>query len=151
MVSLTIFDNIYDNKTNKRMDYNSFDEFEAVLYKLSESTKYPTKKDAPLISPAVYIPDTTRANDNVTAWGSFGILDIDDFDASNIQDPDRWDEYKEAVERSKINKETDMNLLTIAYQTDYVYYTEWEEEFYQYAEMSDGNVIELTEVDSGYD
>lgn len=95
-----------------------------------------------------YLVDTLfecrRDRDNI-------LFDIDDFDASNIQDPDRWDEYKEAVERSKINKETDMNLLTIAYQTDYVYYTEWEEEFYQYAEMSDGNVIELTEVDSGYD
>ena len=40
MVSLTIFDSIYDNKTNKRMDYNSFDEFEQVLYKLSESERH---------------------------------------------------------------------------------------------------------------
>ena len=31
MVSLTIFDNIYDNKTHKRMDYTSFDEFAGVL------------------------------------------------------------------------------------------------------------------------
>ena len=92
-----------------------------------------------------YLVDTLfecrRDRDNI-------LLDIDDFDAGNIQDPDRWDEYKEAVERSKINKETDMNLLTIAYQTDYVYYTEWEEEFYQYAEMSDGNVIELSEIET---
>ena len=50
MVSLTIFDSIYDNKTNKRMDYNSFDEFEAILYKLSESTKYPTIKSTRLFS-----------------------------------------------------------------------------------------------------
>jgi len=80
MVSLTIFDSIYDNKTNKRMDYTSFDEFEAILYKLSESTKYPTKQDAPLLSPAIYQPDTTRANDNVVGWGGFGILDIDDYE-----------------------------------------------------------------------
>ena len=74
MVSLTIFDSIYDNKTDKRMDYNSFDEFEAILYKLSESTKYPTKKDAPLLSPAIYQTGTTRANDNVVGWAGFGIV-----------------------------------------------------------------------------
>ena len=43
-ISLTIFDNVYDNKTIKRMDYESFEQFESVLYRLSESSKYPTKK-----------------------------------------------------------------------------------------------------------
>jgi len=94
MVSLTIFDSIYDNKTDKRMDYNSFDEFEQILYKLSESTKYPTKKDAPLISPAVYLPDTTRANDNVTAWGGFGILDIDDFEGKMDNIEEKYSQYR---------------------------------------------------------
>ena len=94
MVSLTIFDSIYDNKTDKRMDYNSFDEFEQILYKLSESTKYPTKKDAPLISPAVYLPDTTRANDNVTAWGGFGILDIDDFEGRMHDIEEKYSQYR---------------------------------------------------------
>jgi len=94
MVSLTIFDSIYDNKTNKRMDYNSFDEFEQVLYKLSESTKYPTKKDAPLISPATYIPDTTRGNDNVTGWGMWCALDIDDFEGDIEQIKKAYGEYR---------------------------------------------------------
>ena len=94
MVSLTIFDSIYDNKTDKRMDYNSFDEFEQILYKLSESTKYPTKKDAPLISPAVYIPDTTRANDNVLAWGGFGILDIDDYEGRMEDIEEKYSQYR---------------------------------------------------------
>ena len=94
MVSLTIFDNIYDNKTNKRMDYNSFDEFEAILYKLSESEKYPTKKDAPLLSPATYQPDTTRANDNVTGWGGFGILDIDDYQGDLKDIESKYDKYR---------------------------------------------------------
>jgi len=94
MVSLTIFDSIYDNKTDKRMDYESFDEFEQVLYKLSESTKYPTKKDAPLISPAVYIPDTTRANDNVLAWGGFGILDIDDYEGRMEDIEEKYSQYR---------------------------------------------------------
>ena len=78
-VSLTIFDNVYDNKTVKRMDYESFEQFESVLYRLGESSKYPTKSKAPLISPATYLSDSTRANDNVVAWGGFGIIDVDDF------------------------------------------------------------------------
>jgi len=94
MVSLTIFDSIYDNKTDKRMDYESFDEFENILYRLSESTKYPTKKDAPLISPAVYIPDTTRANDNVLAWGGFGILDIDDYEGRMEDIEEKYSQYR---------------------------------------------------------
>ena len=61
------------------MNYSSFEEFETVLYRLADSKKYLKKQDAPLISPAVYKPDTTRANDNVVAWGGFGILDVDDF------------------------------------------------------------------------
>jgi hypothetical protein len=61
------------------MDYTSFDEFEKILYKLADSDKYPTKSEAPLISPATYMPDTTRANDNVVAWGGFGIVDVDDY------------------------------------------------------------------------
>ena len=94
MVSLTIFDSIYDNKTDKRMDYTSFDQFEAILYKLSESTKYPTKKDAPLLSPAIYQPNTTRANDNVTGWGGFGILDIDDYQGDMKDIEAKYDKYR---------------------------------------------------------
>ena len=67
------------------MDYESFDQFETILYRLAESTKYPTKSEAPLISPATYLSDSTRANDNVVSWGGFGILDVDDF-VGNIKD-----------------------------------------------------------------
>ena len=94
MVSLTIFDSIYDNKTDKRMDYTSFDQFEAILYKLSESTKYPTKKDAPLLSPAIYQPNTTRANDNVIGWGGFGVLDIDDYQGDMEDIEAKYDKYR---------------------------------------------------------
>jgi hypothetical protein len=76
------------------MDYTSFDEFEAILYKLSESTKYPTKKDAPLLSPAIYQPDTTRANDNVVGWGGFGILDIDDYEGDMKDIESKYDKYR---------------------------------------------------------
>jgi len=94
MVSLTIFNSIYDNKTDKRMDYNTFEEFEYVLYNLSKSTKYPTKKDAPLISPAVYLPKTTRSNDNVVSWGGFGIVDVDDYEGSVDDIHNKYSQYK---------------------------------------------------------
>jgi hypothetical protein len=80
------------------------------------------------------------------------LFDIDSFDSYNLQDPDRYDEFKKAIDRVKRNEETDTDLLMIAYQTDYVYYTEWDAEGdvedYYYAEMSDGNVIELSEIES---
>ena len=59
------------------MDYDSFDEFETVLFKLSQSTKYPTKKDAPLISPAIYKTDSTRCNDGVIGWAGWCAVDVD--------------------------------------------------------------------------
>ena len=61
------------------MDYESFEEFEAVLVGLHNSDKYSKKSEAPLISPATYLPNTTRANNNVVAWGGFGIVDVDDY------------------------------------------------------------------------
>jgi hypothetical protein len=93
-VSLTIFDNVYDNKTVKRMDYESFEQFESVLYRLAESSKYPTKTKAPLISPATYLPDSTRANDNVVAWGGFGIIDVDDFKGDIKEIESKYEQYK---------------------------------------------------------
>lgn len=94
MVSLTIFDSIYDNKTTKRVDYNSFDDFEKVLYKLAGSEKYQKKADAPLISPAVYQAETTRANANVVEWGGFGIVDVDDYEGSIEDIHEKYSKYK---------------------------------------------------------
>ena len=94
MVSLTIFDSIYDNKTAKRMDYESFEQFESVLYRLAQGNKYEKKADAPLISPAIYKPDTTRANENVLAWGGFGIVDVDDFQGDIKDIEKQYENYK---------------------------------------------------------
>jgi hypothetical protein len=78
MISLTVFRNIYDNKTNKRIDLKDFDAFEDALYGLSEIERK-TKNDADLISPATYKPDTTRKNDNVVEWSGWCAVDVDDF------------------------------------------------------------------------
>jgi hypothetical protein len=85
--SLTVFTSIFDNKTDKRFDYDSWENFEAVLYSLSKKPGYkakrgekPTKKTSPLISPAIYKPDTTRANNNVHAWAGWAALDVDTYE-----------------------------------------------------------------------
>ncbi len=84
-IALTIFDSIYDNSTSKRVDYNDFDQFEQILYKLANEKHFKQKKDAPLISPATYVENSKRANANVVAWGGFGIVDVDDY-VGDIED-----------------------------------------------------------------
>ena len=75
--SITLFKNIYDNKTHQRLDFDTFSGFESALYKLAERP-FASKKDAPLMSPAVYKPDTTRANDNVIEWAGWAAVDVDE-------------------------------------------------------------------------
>lgn len=76
-ISLTIFNNLYDNKTDKRVDLTDWDSFVRMLEKLAQIDRS-GKKDAQLISPATYKPDTTRANDNVVEWSGWCAVDVDD-------------------------------------------------------------------------
>lgn len=83
MISLTVFTSIFDNKTDTRVNFDSFEKFEKSLYHLSTLPGYKakrgefTKKASPLISPATYKPDTTRANANVVEWAGWAALDVD--------------------------------------------------------------------------
>ena len=77
-ISLTLFNNIFDNKTDKRIDLKDFDAFERVLYDLSKMPRK-DKKSAELMSPAIYMDNTTRKNDNVTMWSSWCAVDVDDY------------------------------------------------------------------------
>lgn len=77
MYSMTIFKNRYDNKTHRRLDIDTWDQFTSFLKKLSERP-LEGKKDAELISPAVYKDGTTRANRNVLAWSGWAAIDVDD-------------------------------------------------------------------------
>lgn len=79
MFSLTLFKNLFDTKTTKRMDFSKFNQLEDLFYKLS-SIERKGKRDAPLISPATYKPDTTRKNVNVIEWAGWAALDIDSHD-----------------------------------------------------------------------
>jgi hypothetical protein len=60
------------------MNFESWDEFVSLLYKLSEKSE--TKATAPLISPAIYEDGTTRSNKNVKMWGKWAAVDVDDID-----------------------------------------------------------------------
>ena len=76
-ISLTLFNSIFDNKTDKRMDFSDWEQFENLLYNLSKVEKK-DKKDAQLISPATYKSNTTRANANVVNWANWAAVDVDD-------------------------------------------------------------------------
>lgn len=78
MIEFTVFKNLFDNKTQTRIKM-SFAAFEDMLYELSDKP-LDGKKDAQLISPAVYQPDTTRKNDTVVEWAGWCCVDVDDYE-----------------------------------------------------------------------
>ena len=78
-ISLTLFKSIYDNKTEKRIDLANFNAFERVLYQLAEKPRA-DKTEAELMSPATYLPNTTRANKNVVDWHGWCAVDVDDYE-----------------------------------------------------------------------
>lgn len=86
--SFTVFKNLFDNETSKRLDFSTWDKFEKALYSLSTMPGYKAKrgefgkKSSPLISPAIFKPDTTRANANVVAWAGWAALDVDNCEES---------------------------------------------------------------------
>lgn len=90
--SLTIFKNLFAIKTDQRMDFDSFDELENLLYKLSKQP-LASKKDAVLISPATYKPDTTRKNDNVVEWSGWCAVDVDDYESKGDLQNDLIDRF----------------------------------------------------------
>jgi hypothetical protein len=77
LYSLTIFKSAFDNKTHRRMDFDSWGDFVHLLNDLS-TNPIESKKFAPLISPALYTEGTTRSNRNVTEWGHWACVDIDE-------------------------------------------------------------------------
>ena len=96
MIKLTIFKSIFDNKTHRQMEITSFDDFEKFLYDLSEKF-VASKKDAVLISPAIYLPNTTRSNDNVMSWSGWCCVDVDDYEPNGeLKDDllDRFNNYR---------------------------------------------------------
>jgi hypothetical protein len=81
MYSLTIFKNRFDNKTHRNMQFPDWESFVGLLQKLSKVSRA-GKQDAELISPAVYIKGTTRSNKNVSHWGRWAAVDVDEHETS---------------------------------------------------------------------
>ncbi len=79
MISITLFKSTFDNKTHRSMSLQSWGDFSRLLFNLSKQKKE-GKKDAELISPAVYETGTTRANKNVLHWGGWAAVDVDDYE-----------------------------------------------------------------------
>jgi len=86
--SLTAFASIFDNKTHRQIHHDTWEDFEAMLYKMATIPGYKLKKGerkapkglkaSPLITPAVYEEGKTRANDNVIEWAGWAAIDVDD-------------------------------------------------------------------------
>jgi hypothetical protein len=95
MYSLTVFGSIFDNKTDTRVDFDTFEQLEKSLYHLATLPGYKAKKGeylkgkkiSPLISPAIYKPNSTRANANVIEWAGWAAIDVDNHNfEGNLQD-----------------------------------------------------------------
>ena len=98
--SFTVFKNLFDNETGKRLDYSTWDRFEKALYSLSTMPGYKAKRgefaknSSPLISPAIFKPDTTRANANVVAWAGWAALDVDNYEGSFEEVVELYKDYQ---------------------------------------------------------
>lgn len=96
--SLTVFDSIFDNKTHKRLDFESWQDFEKLLYRLAKMPGYKAKKgemkkSSSLISPAIYQPNSTRANANVIAWAGWAALDVDSYEGDMQEGLAQYKDY----------------------------------------------------------
>ena len=70
---------VYDNKTHRRLNFDSWDKFVNFFQKLS-TRPLNGKQDAELISPAVFEPNSTRKSANVLAWAGWAAVDVDDIE-----------------------------------------------------------------------
>ncbi len=97
--SLTVFDSIFDNKTDKKVTMATWEDFESLMFQLSKLPGYKAKKgekkkSSSLISPAIYTEGATRANANVTGWGGWAALDVDEYDCTFEEAAGRYVKYR---------------------------------------------------------
>jgi hypothetical protein len=88
-----------------------------------------------------YLEDTLKECRNDR---EYIIQDLYSLSAESVNDYSQWKETADAIERVKANADTDEDLLLIGFQTDYLYFTEWEGDDAQYEELPNGIVVELT-------
>ena len=84
MYELTIFKNQFDNKTHRTVSVKSWDEFDELLFGLSnQKGEKGGRNSSPLITPAMFQEGTTRSNKSVTHWGNWCAVDVDDYTFSD--------------------------------------------------------------------
>ena len=98
MIKLSLFETLFDNRP-KLMEFDSFDNFEQLLYNVSkmkgvkfDKTK-PKQRSAPLISPATFKTGTTRKNDNVIEWSGWCCVDVDEYTTETSVEHDLHKKY----------------------------------------------------------
>lgn len=89
MIETTLFASVFDNRVNRKLTFDSWENFSKALHKMSEMSGYKPKrgerakkKASPLISPAIYKHNSRRANANVLKWSRWAALDIDEYEGS---------------------------------------------------------------------
>ena len=76
---LTMFKNQFDNKTHRKISFESWDLFVNWLHKISEvKGEKGGNNSSPLITPAVFQTDSTRSNKSTLYWGGWCAVDVDD-------------------------------------------------------------------------
>ena len=80
MYELTIFKNQFDNKTHRKVSFDSWDSFRGLLLDLSKKEGHKGGgNSSPLITPACFQEGSTRSNKSTTHWGGWCAVDVDDF------------------------------------------------------------------------
>lgn len=78
---LTLFKNQFDNKTDQRVSFDSWEKFVKWLYRISELKGQKGGNDSsPLITPAIFEEGSTRSNKSTLYWGGWCAVDVDDHD-----------------------------------------------------------------------
>jgi hypothetical protein len=83
--NITIFSSLFDNKTHRKMGFECWEDFVEFLRKLS-LRELKGKRDAQLISPAIFEDSSLRRNANVLAWAGWAAVDVDDIEISGDVD-----------------------------------------------------------------
>ena len=74
------------------MEFENFFKFEELLYELSKVERA-SKKEAQLISPAIYLKDSTRSNKNVINWAGWAAVDVDEHEFKGDLESELFDRF----------------------------------------------------------
>lgn len=76
---LTIFQSQFDNKTHRKISFDTWDEFVGLLKALStKEGQKGGRNSSALITPAVFETGSTRSNKSTLHWGGWCAVDVDD-------------------------------------------------------------------------